>query len=102
MRCFPIAPAFLVVLSAAPAGSPAQTTPYVPTLAFDVTSVRECPPGPQNNGFNSPLHSGRLSGVCDWVVQLIGWAYGVDWSVQVLGGPDWLRVARSNEVRFSV
>jgi len=82
--------------------SPAQTTPYAPTLTFDVASFRECPPGPQNNGFNNPLHSGRLTGTCDWVVQLIGWAYGVDSHTQVIGGPDWVQFVRSNEVRFDV
>jgi uncharacterized protein (TIGR03435 family) len=37
-----------------------------------------------------------------WAAQLIGWAYGVDYRVQVQGGPDWVQVARSNEVRFDV
>jgi uncharacterized protein (TIGR03435 family) len=43
-----------------------------------------------------------IAGSCDWVVQLIGWAYGVDFRVQVVGGPDWVQMARSNEVRFDV
>jgi uncharacterized protein (TIGR03435 family) len=101
MRCLAIVPAFLVVLSAS---SVIQTksAPYVPRLTFEVTSVRECPPGPQNNGVNDPLHSGRLTGKCDWAMQLIGWAYGVDYRVKILGGPDWVKVAQSNEVRFDV
>jgi uncharacterized protein (TIGR03435 family) len=80
----------------------AHEAPYVPTLTFDVTSVRECPPGPQNNGVNNPPHSGRLTGKCGWVVQLIGWAYGLDYRVKVVGGPDWVQLAQSNEVRFDV
>jgi uncharacterized protein (TIGR03435 family) len=101
MSCLPIAPAFLVVLSAALA-APAQSAPYVPTLTFEVTSVRECPPGPQINGFDNPPHIGRLTGRCVWVEQLIGWAFGVDYRVQVLNGPDWVRTRQSNEIRFDV
>ena len=101
MRCLPIAPAFLAVLSAALAVPP-QGTPYVPTFTFDVTSVRQCPPGPHNNGFNNPPHNGRLTGTGVWAAQLIGWAYGVDYHVQVAGGPEWIQVAQSNEVRFDV
>jgi len=101
MRCLPIAPAFLVVLSAALAVPP-QRAPYMPTLTFGVTSVRQCPPGPHNNGFNNPPQSGRLTATGVWAAQLIGWAYGVDYRVQVVGGPDWVQVARSNEVRFDV
>ena len=100
MRSLQIAAAFLIVVSS-PFARP-QTAPYVPTLTFDVTSVRECPPGPHNNGFKSELHNGRLTGTGVWASQLIGWAYGVDYRVQVLGGPDWVQVARSNEVRFDV
>lgn len=81
---------------------PTQNVQYVPTLTYDVTSVRECAPGPQSNGFDNPLHTGRLNGICDWAMQLVAWAYGVDWRTQVVGGPDWVRVARSNEVRFDV
>lgn len=84
------------------AGSPARSLPYVPTLTYDVASIRECPPGPQNNGANDPIHSGRVIGTCDWAAQLIGWAYGVDYRVQVVGGPDWVKVARANEERFTV
>lgn len=89
-------------ISPTSAGPPAPSAPYVPTLTYDVTSVRQCPPGPQSNGWVNPLHSGRLSGTCNWAEQLIGWAYGVDYRVQVVGGPDWVKTARSNEVRFSV
>src|ERR1700722_19036916 len=100
MRSLQIAAAFLIVVSSSFARP--QTAPYAPTLTFDVTSVRECPPGAHNNGFTSELHKGRLTGTGVWAAQLIGWAYGVDYRVQVLGGPDWVQVARSNEVRFDV
>lgn len=101
MRCLPIAPAFLVVLSPG-LSVPPQTTPYVPTLKFDVTSVRECVPEQCGNGFDSPPHNGRLLATGFWAAQLIGFAYGIDYRVQVLGGPDWVKMARSNDVRFDV
>jgi uncharacterized protein (TIGR03435 family) len=101
LRCLPITATFVTALSAAFAVPP-QGALYMPTLTYDVASVRECPPGPQNNGFNNPLHSGQLIGTCDWVEQLIAWAYGVDSRVQVVGGPNWVKMARSNEVRFEV
>src|ERR1035437_1806312 len=91
-------------ISASSASRSAQSARYVPTLAYDVTSVRECPPGPHNNGpLNSPTHSGRFSAKCVWVAQLIAWAYGnegegVDSRTQVVGGPEWVQIARSNEV----
>lgn len=86
----------------ASAGPQTQSATYVPTLTFDVASIRECPPGPQRNGFNYPLRSGGLIGTCVWADQLIGWAYGVDYRLQVVGGPAWVKTARSNEVRFEV
>lgn len=81
---------------------PAQKAPYVPTLKFEVASIRECLPGPQRNGLRNPLHVGRFTGTCVWVEQLIGLAYGVDWNTQIAGDPDWVKVAGSNEVRFEV
>ena len=102
MRCLPIAFAFLVFLSAAAADPPARSAPYIPTLTYDVASIRECPPEPQWNNLISPTHSGRFTGTCVWVAQLIGWAYGVDFRVQVVGAPDWVQMARSNQVRFDV
>jgi len=84
------------------AGSPAEGPPYLPALKFDVASVRECPPGPKSNGLMNPLHAGRFVGTCVWAAQLVGLAYGVDYSAQVLDAPDWVKVARSNEVRFEV
>jgi uncharacterized protein (TIGR03435 family) len=88
--------------SSASAGPSAQAAQYDATLTYEVTSVRQCEPGPQNNGFDSPTHSGRLRGTCVWAQQLIGWAYGVNWRTQVAGGPDWVLGKQSNEVRFDV
>lgn len=79
-----------------------ETAPYIPTLAYDVVSVRECPPGAQAIAFDNPAHSGRLRGTCVWAEQLVGLAYGVSWADRVLGGPGWVRTEQSNEVRFSV
>ena len=101
MRCLPTAPVFLVLLSA-PLAAPPQNAPYVPTLKFDVTSVRECAPGQCGNRFNSPPHNGRLIATGFWAAQLIGFAYGIDYRVRVVGGPAWVKMARSNDVRFDV
>ena len=88
--------------SATPQGRSTQSAPYVPTLTYDVISVRECPPGAQAIAFDNPAHSGRLRGTCIWVEQLVGLAYDVSWADRVLGGPDWVRTVPSNEVRFDV
>ena len=70
--------------------------PYIPSLTFNVTSVRECPPGDHGQRFVNPPHSSRLDGSGLWVVQLIGWAYGVDWRSQIFGSPDWAQSTRFN------
>jgi uncharacterized protein (TIGR03435 family) len=82
--------------------APKDSKPYVPTLTFDVASVRQCAPGPQSNGFRNPPHNSHLTGTGLWASQLIGWAYGVDYRTQLVGGPDWLKTSLSNEVRFDV
>ena len=87
--------------SATAQGPPPQSAPYLPTLAYDVISVRQCPPGPQAIGFENPAHSARLRGKCVWAEQLVGVAYGV-MADRVQGGPDWVRTVPSNEVRFDV
>jgi uncharacterized protein (TIGR03435 family) len=79
-----------------------ETGTYLPTLTFDVASVRQCAPGPQSNGFRNPPHNSHVTGTCLWASQLIGWAYGVDYRTQLIGGPEWLRTSLSNEVRFDV
>jgi len=98
----------LVSLLCAPSLVSAQRTVapngaiYHPNLTFDLISVRQCPPGPQSNGMNNPAHSGRFMGTCVWADELIGWAYDVDYRTQVVGGPDWVKTSRSNEVRFEI
>ena len=81
---------------------PKRSERYAPTLTFDVASVRQCSPGPHSNGFINPPHSSHLNGTGLWASQLIGWAYGVDYRTQLVGGPDWLKTSLSNEVRFDV
>lgn len=67
---------------------------YTPTLTYDVASIRRCKgQGCDMQGADDPLHLARLDGKGVWVVQLIGWAFGVDWKSQVQGGPDWVRSA---------
>jgi uncharacterized protein (TIGR03435 family) len=88
-------------ISAPPQDSPPESAPYVPTLAYDVVSVRQCPPGPQAIGFENPVHSARLRARCVWAEQLVGLANGV-MADRVQGGPDWVRTVPSNEVRFDV
>jgi uncharacterized protein (TIGR03435 family) len=78
-----------------------QSTPYVPSLTYDVVSVRECPPNAPPFKFENPAHSARLRGQCMWAELLVGMAYNVMFN-RVLGGPDWVRTADSNEVRFDV
>jgi len=103
--CFVSATAMAAIgqerVSAPPQEPPPQSAPYVPTLAYDVISVRQCPPGPQAIGFENPAHSARLRGKCVWAEQLVGLANGV-MADRVLGGPDWVRTVPSNEVRFDV
>lgn len=88
-------------ISANSQGPSPQSAPYVPTLVYDVISVRQCPPGPQAIGFENPAHSARLRAKCVWAEQLVGLANGV-MAARVLGGPDWVRTVPSNEVRFDV
>ncbi|WP_348260982.1 TIGR03435 family protein [Telmatobacter sp. DSM 110680] len=103
IRTLLLVPTALVMLSAAPAIPPqAASVPYAPTLTFDVTSVKECLPGPHGNGLQSPLHSSQLTATGVWAAQLVGLAYGLDYRTQVLGGPEWVQATRSNDIRFDV
>jgi uncharacterized protein (TIGR03435 family) len=105
VACFVLATAMAAIgqenISANPQGPSPQSAPYVPTLVYDVISVRQCPPGPQAIGFENPAHSARLRAKCVWAEQLVGLANGV-MADRVLGGPDWVRTVSSNEVRFDV
>ena len=89
-------------ISRASADPVVQKEPYLPTLKFEVASIRQCPAGPKRNGIRNPLHVGRFIGTCVWAEQLIGLAYGIDWNTQIAGGPNWVKVLGSNEVRFEV
>jgi uncharacterized protein (TIGR03435 family) len=65
---------------------------YTPTLAFDVTSVRETErgDGPFNMGLVAPPHTGQFSINLVTLSTLIGIAYGYGPTFQVAGGPDWV------------
>ena len=64
---------------------------YVPTLTFDVASVKEDDPAsPFHQGFQNPLHSSLYIITDFWPTQLIAGVYGnLNYRTQVLGGPDW-------------
>lgn len=72
---------------------------YVPTLTFDVASIRENKTPIQSLGagyWNFP-HNGELRTRNLLLVQLIASAYGdqeTDFRLQVIGGPDWIRSER--------
>jgi uncharacterized protein (TIGR03435 family) len=76
--------------AAARAQAPAEPD-YVPTLTFDVASVRESQP-PQNGGIRvgvvSPPHSCKFTATSLPAKALLQSAYG--FGTPVIGGPDWL------------
>ena len=74
---------------------PAATTPaaadtYVPTLTFDVATIRESPreQGGIQVKVNNPLHSSKLEMTNMTGKALLQMAYG--FGTPVVGGPDWL------------
>ena len=68
------------------------TTHNTPALTFDLASIRECKASEcGGQAVDDPPHVGTYLGRNLWLVQLIGWAYGVDWRAQVQGGPDWVK-----------
>jgi uncharacterized protein (TIGR03435 family) len=72
---------------------PAQTTvdeTYVPTLTFDVASIRESPPmdGSLRVNVNNPPHASRFEVTNFTAKSLLQMAYG--FGVPISGGPDWL------------
>jgi uncharacterized protein (TIGR03435 family) len=86
----PFAPAS--AQNAAPPATGAATAPdYVPTLTFDVASVRESSP-PQGNGLrvgvSSPPHSCKFAASNFPAKGLLQAAYG--FGTPITGGPDWL------------
>jgi uncharacterized protein (TIGR03435 family) len=81
--------------SATAAPSPvAASGGYVPTLTFDVASVRESPPADSFRvSFQNPAHSSVLRLTNNTVFDLIVMAYGLRY-YNVAGGPDWVRGTR--------
>jgi uncharacterized protein (TIGR03435 family) len=65
---------------------------YTPTLAFDVTSVRETErgAGQLNMGIVAPPHTGQFEASTVTLALLIQIAYNSGATFQVAGGPDWL------------
>jgi len=70
----------------------ADPVTYVPTLTFDVTSVRETErgTGPLNMGFVFPPRTGQLEVNTITLATLTQVAYGSGVTFQVAGGPHWL------------
>ncbi len=76
------------------APSPNADSAYVPTLTFDVASIRESPETDSYTVmFNSPPHSSVLDLTNIRVIDMIGIAYNVN-SSRVVGPPDWVRETR--------
>ena len=91
-----VAPAF--VFGQGTAASSASTSPeYVPTLTFDVASIRQSNSGyPMEVSGDSPLHASTLKLTNNTVVDLIDMAYPVSSYSHILGGPAWLKSDRFN------
>jgi uncharacterized protein (TIGR03435 family) len=75
---------------AAPSSATANTG-YIPTLTFDVASIRESPPADSITvSFQNPAHSSVLRLTNNRVMDLIVMAYGLPY-YNIAGGPDWVR-----------
>jgi uncharacterized protein (TIGR03435 family) len=62
----------------------------MPSLTFDVASIRESDPDvPVRQQLNNPNHAGSLDAVMR-LSQLVGAALGVNFRFQLAGGPEWL------------
>jgi uncharacterized protein (TIGR03435 family) len=85
---------FLANAGPANAQSPTEGTDYVPTLTFDVASIRESAPSDSFtvSGMNPP-HSSLLKLANNTVLDMIVMAYRVDYH-RVLGVPDWVSDTR--------
>jgi bla regulator protein BlaR1 len=69
---------------------------YVPTMTFDVASIRETHPiGPHEVNDSLSPHSSSFTGTNLTVSRLVGLAYGLNYS-QISGGPDWFGSATFN------
>jgi uncharacterized protein (TIGR03435 family) len=84
--------ALLTAATLAPAQAPAPAaTDYVPTLTFDLASIRETEgvnAGGLRVGVNSPAHKSLFETTNFTIKGLIQIAYGFD--MPLSGGPDWL------------
>src|ERR1019366_5904767 len=78
--------------AAAPAAALPASAPYVPTMTFDVASVRENKNVDFAAGFTMGTefapHSTTFRATNGLIENLIGAAYGVDW-YQIVGAPKW-------------
>jgi uncharacterized protein (TIGR03435 family) len=75
---------------AAPASADTRTG-YLPTLTFDVASIRESPPANSITvRFENPAHSSVIRFTNVRVMDLIVIAYGLGY-YSIAGGPDWAR-----------
>lgn len=67
----------------------------VPELSFDVASIRETRPAAgYSQRLANPPHHSEFDASSLWVTQIIGEAYDVDYSNQVIGGPNWIHSER--------
>ncbi|MGA8937944.1 MAG: TIGR03435 family protein [Acidobacteriaceae bacterium] len=79
-----------------PAAPHTAELPYVPSLTFDIASIRESPPANSYTvGGPNPAHSGYANLTNYDVMNLLGTAYGVEWA-QIVGLPNWTRRALFN------
>ena len=87
---------FLVASFTATPATFSQTTPYTPTLTFDLAAVRENT-ADLSHGYTmstaNPPHGSKFSATNHTARDLILQAYGLQ-SFQIIGGPDWLDRAR--------
>ena len=91
-----VAPAFMFGQGNA-APSPSPRAEYVPTLTFDIASIRQSNSGyPMEVGGDSPLHVSPLKVTNNTVMDLIDMAYPVSSYSHILGGPVWLKSDRFN------
>jgi uncharacterized protein (TIGR03435 family) len=82
-----------VMCAQQPAAKSATQAPYVPSMTFDVSSVRESKPdlvAGFSVSFVNPAHSSVVRLSNNDVPNLLAMAYGID-RAQIVGLPDWTR-----------
>lgn len=84
-------PVLLAQIAASPAAAAAADTDYVPTLTFDVASIRPTD-GVQNSGLrvgvSTPPHTSKFTATNFTAKMLLQAAYGFDTPIST--GPDWM------------